>query len=154
MQKLTPVTVLLATLLLLWVFGSSPLSARIYKWIDEEGVVHYGQNPPPGQQAESIKPPPQPADSDDAINELQETQRQLDTLRRERATQAEEQRKANELKAAMATNCQIATRNLTELQNRGRVRSRDESGEWIIRTEEEHRAGIKKYQADVDKYCK
>ncbi|MEE9157772.1 MAG: DUF4124 domain-containing protein [Gammaproteobacteria bacterium] len=155
MQRLKSPNVLLVILSLLWVFASPPLHAQTaYKWVDEEGVVHYGQNPPPGQQAEPIKPPRQPTDSEEAINKMKEADKKLDTLRQERAIQAEEQRKANEIEAAMETNCQIATRNLTELQNRGRVRSRDESGEWVIRTEEEHRAGIKKYQADIDKYCK
>ncbi|MCI0399882.1 MAG: DUF4124 domain-containing protein [Gammaproteobacteria bacterium] len=144
--------VLLPIVVLLCAFASSPLNSGVYKWVDEEGQVHYGQYPPPGQQAEPIKPPA-PVNSEDAIKALQEQQKQLDTSREERAKKAEEERKAAEQKAAQERNCQAAKKNLTGLQDRSRVRQQYGSDEWVILPEEEHQALIKKAQADVDKYC-
>ncbi len=36
-------------------------SAAAYRWVDEQGKVHYGDQPPPG--ADRIKGPPPPAES-------------------------------------------------------------------------------------------
>ncbi len=47
--------------------SSSPLLAaeRVYKWTDDDGVVHFSSTPPPNQKTERIKvksaPPPQPS---------------------------------------------------------------------------------------------
>ncbi len=40
---------LLITLLLILSF---PVSAQVYKWTDENGVTHFGSQPPPGQKQE------------------------------------------------------------------------------------------------------
>ena len=56
--------------LLILVFATSDVTAQqtVYKWTDEDGVVHFGEAPPPGVEAERITtqaapsvPPPQPA---------------------------------------------------------------------------------------------
>ena len=56
--------------LLTLVFPTSHVVAQqtVYKWTDEDGVVHFGESPPPGVAAEKITmqaapsvPPPQPA---------------------------------------------------------------------------------------------
>ncbi|HKK16999.1 MAG TPA: DUF4124 domain-containing protein, partial [Gammaproteobacteria bacterium] len=45
--------------ILLALLVSSNALAAMYKWVDENGEVHYTQTPPPGDiQAETIKPPP------------------------------------------------------------------------------------------------
>ena len=33
------------------------LAGEIYKWTDENGLVHFGDRPPQGQQAQSINTP-------------------------------------------------------------------------------------------------
>lgn len=32
-------------------------AAQIYRWTDEQGRVHYGSQPPPGQKADEVKQP-------------------------------------------------------------------------------------------------
>ena len=42
---------IIATLLM------TPLAtAEVYKWVDEEGITHYSQQPPPGGEAQVISP--------------------------------------------------------------------------------------------------
>lgn len=42
-------------------------SAGVYRWVDENGKVHYGDRPP--AQAEQLNPPPPPADPDPAAQQ-------------------------------------------------------------------------------------
>ena len=43
----------LVLIVLLAVGGN--VAAQIYRWTDEQGRVHYGSQPPPGQKADSVK---------------------------------------------------------------------------------------------------
>jgi hypothetical protein len=43
-------------LVLIVLLAVGNVEAQIYRWTDEQGRVHYGSQPPPGQKAESVKP--------------------------------------------------------------------------------------------------
>jgi hypothetical protein len=63
--------ILLAFLMLL----ASPLAnARIYKWIDASGAVHYSESPPPGSNAQElwVAPNPPSAETDKAQTEARQ----------------------------------------------------------------------------------
>lgn len=51
MASITRTTALAVALLV-----CAPASAQVYKWVDEEGVTHYTQQPPPGGKAQIINP--------------------------------------------------------------------------------------------------
>lgn len=38
------------------VFAAPVAAAQVYKWVDEDGVTHYTQQPPPGGEAQVIDP--------------------------------------------------------------------------------------------------
>jgi Domain of unknown function (DUF4124) len=63
--------------------------AQVYKWTDEQGRVHYGEKPPPGAGATTIKPPAEsgkPAAPEDFKDrDAQFRQRQLERAQREEA---------------------------------------------------------------------
>ena len=41
--------------LIVLLVASGTAAAQIYRWTDEQGRVHYGSQPPPGQKADSVK---------------------------------------------------------------------------------------------------
>lgn len=49
---------------LLALLAAAGAQAEVYKWVDEDGVTHYSQQPPPGGDARVIQPgisaPPEP----------------------------------------------------------------------------------------------
>jgi hypothetical protein len=63
--------------------------AILYKWVDEKGNVHYGENAPPGVRAQEVAPPePQPARPKTLEEQEREFQkRRLERLEREKAAQ-------------------------------------------------------------------
>lgn len=92
-------------------------AAAMYKWVDEQGRVHYGQTPPAGQFKE-LKPGPPPSQSpEEAEQELKARVQRLDALQKER----DAEKKAKQEKAAQQTQrdalCEQAKKRLVVLQN-------------------------------------
>jgi hypothetical protein len=54
--------------LLALLMAAAGAQSEIYKWVDEDGVTHYSQQPPPGGEARVIQPgisaPPEPPSGD------------------------------------------------------------------------------------------
>lgn len=43
----------------LWVaLCAAPAAAQMYKWVDEKGVTHYSEKPPPGRKAQQMQSAP------------------------------------------------------------------------------------------------
>lgn len=132
-----------------------PLTAAggIYKWVDEDGTVHYGQSPPPDQQAETVKPPP-PVDTEGAQKELQEQReklRKMDEQRAERKkTAAEEEKEA----AASKERCEAAKKVLEQMRTQNRLQVTNEQGERSYLTPEQMAEREKKAQQMVEKNCR
>lgn len=76
---------------LLFAISTPILAQQIYKWVDENGNVHYSDRPDPEAQAERIFiKPSQDSDSgenpDETIKRLQETSNDLEASRQQRET--------------------------------------------------------------------
>ena len=40
---------------------AAPTSAQMYKWVDDKGVTHYSESPPPGRKAQQVQTTPAPS---------------------------------------------------------------------------------------------
>jgi len=45
------------TLLLAALLASQAVAAEVYRWVDEDGTVHFGDQPPPGAEKVELPPP-------------------------------------------------------------------------------------------------
>lgn len=137
----------------LLVFGFHQLAtAAMYKWVDEEGVTHYTQQPPPdGIQAETLKPPPK-VDTDAAIEKLDSQQKQVEELREGRLKGKEEEMKKAEEAALQKENCRKATEKLSSLE-RPRVNLVNEDGSYTRVTEEYRQEQMEIAKERVKEFC-
>ncbi len=144
--------ILLSALLLGW---SLAVPAAMYKWVDDQGQVHYSQYPPRDREVETIAPPPPPATpAAEAQRRLEETLRTLDETRK--AREASRQKAAEEAAEAerIRSNCEAARANLRRLTAGGRKKIVGEDGVAYYMTEEEKRKKIQEARDQIDKYCK
>lgn len=51
----------IATVLIAALFATAALGGKVYRWEDENGRMHYGQQPPQGVDAEPVNPKVSPA---------------------------------------------------------------------------------------------
>lgn len=128
--------------------------ADIYKWIDDNGQVHYSQQLPPGQQADIIKAPPppaiDPAKAQQEIDTLIEQQKANEQVSEDKTIQSEkEQKRARQIEK----NCKAAKQNLKSYQDNPGRRLMDEHGNVTRPTEEERQQKIRESQQKVKEFC-
>ncbi len=127
-------------------------AARVYKWVDEDGNVHYSQTLPPGQQGESIKDPPK-VDTEAAVEELKQDQDAFtERQAQEQQRHAEEQKLAADA-AEMAKRCDTLRSNLAGLLNTQRIYEGEGDARRRI-GEEERQARITSTEQAIAKDCK
>lgn len=129
-------------------------AAAIYKWVDQQGNVHYGSNPPAGQPAQTIQPPPPPpAGSAQETKQLNKAVKAADA---ERAKQNKAQQKAAKeaaRKKTMEANCRKARTQINMLHNRHRIQVVS-GGAIHTMTTQERASATTKIQNYINKNCK
>lgn len=118
------------------------MAAQYYKWIDEQGVTHYTETPPPetAKGATEVKVQTRtPSGAEAAVENLQK-QREAATKSLTDAEKKKTPEKTSPSKADKAENaerCKKLQANLVIMETNGRVSELDEKGEKRYLTEEE-----------------
>lgn len=128
--------------------SATVMAGQVYKWVDSQGVTHFGAQPPQGQAAQSINTataPPKPVEAapiEPASNDESE-QREIDKkVKKQLAEQAAERQRY----------CTTLRTNLAQLRNNPRVRVEDE-GEVRRLSEEERQARIRDTENRIKDIC-
>ncbi|MFZ3207017.1 MAG: glycosyltransferase [Pseudomonadales bacterium RIFCSPLOWO2_02_FULL_63_210] len=135
---------------LLLALSASAMASQVYKWVDAQGVTHFGAQPPQGQQATTINtatPPAktaEPAATPTFESSADPEQAAIDEkVKQEIATQEAERKKY----------CQTVRTNLAQLENNPRVRV-EVDGEVRRLNEEERQQRISEAKQAITKNCK
>ena len=140
--------------ILILVFGLSPAHAEIYKWVDEQGRVHYGDKP--DEQAETIGIKDQTSSTESSSSEAarrKHRQRLLKSmqLERERKQAQREQARTAELEAKQQ--CTEARQRLSDIASAGFLYRENAQGERMVFTDEERAQVTAQAEAAVKHYC-
>ncbi len=129
-----------------------PVAAEMYKWVDEDGNVHYTQQQPPaGIKGETIKPPP-PVDSDAALEQLESRQELLQEAGAARSKSAEEAKLAAEDKAFKEENCRRARASVAAYSVPNALVQQPDGSRTRF-TEDERLKGLADAEARVKDFC-
>ncbi len=149
-------TILPASLLL--ALSSFAMAAPIYKWVDAEGVTHFGAQPPEGANASAVNtstaqpkatsnfPPPVVATPALTIQQkpADPEQKAVDEKVRQEVAQEEAERKQF---------CEETRNNLAQLKNNPRVRVDDGKGDVRRLAEEERQERIATSEKNIRENC-
>ena len=151
---------------------AAPASAEMYKWTDEDGKVHYTDQPPPAaaRKSETIKaskvphattPAAAPGDATGkppaAATGPKSVSDQEMEFRKRRLQQAENEAKAQ--KDAQAAeekkrNCQRAQEQVAAYERGGRIGRYGPNGEQVFLTDQEIQAELANVRKSADSWCK
>jgi hypothetical protein len=141
----------LAATLALLILLSPDAMAQTYRWVDDDGRVHYTQIPPAGRKYDIVgaPPPPTPAPNQDSLRRALEESAKDEPERREAAVQAAEQR------AARDSRCRQALERLAALDaaTARRLSVTDERGEVARMSEEEFQKRRDDVQREISTNC-
>jgi len=131
--------------------STSPFSyaGKVYKWTDENGVIHYGDKRPDGAKTETLRVE---SHSSSARTSPQDQLKALEE-QKERTNMAEnELKKADQAKKQTEERCEQAKSNLLTIENNARIRI-EENGELRYMTPKEITAKKDEMSKIVEEAC-
>ena len=146
-------TIVRGVLALAVVLGAAAAHAQVYRWVDEQGKVHYGERPPSGAKATPVEgklaaPPGAPKAAPDAAQQEREFQRRR--IEREQA-EGREQTAAEKAKQQ----CERDRSRLAQLRSARRVSGGvDEKGNLRYLSDAERADAIASQEAAVARTCR
>lgn len=136
--------------LLVLFFSSAISAAPIYKWVDSNGTVHFGSEPPTHIEVEKIsikvaKPQPllEPKPSQNSVENKAPSQEEIDKQVRKQV--AEEQ-------AALNKQCTEMRTRLSQLKNNPRLLT-EIDGTITRLTEEQRQERIQELEQKIKEFC-
>ncbi len=145
-----------ATCLVLLTLPLAVSAGKVYKWVDENGQVHYGNMPPPVEQFETldIKEPPRRVKEESGGSDLDDTAQTDDGKLQQENLQpdrAEIERKRREV---MRYNCAAARKNRATLISFRRIEIPDGQGGKRRLTDEEREAKLREAERQIREFCR
>ena len=141
------------SVLLIFFFSPAALAAGVYKWVDEQGKVHYGDRPG-NSNASKIAVPVSPPSSSNNLNERNAMRDKLiRTMEEERKLKEEDSHKAKLKDAERKQRCIEAQDKLRRYQESQYIYKPAEGGERIIFSEEERKQATDDAQKAVQEWC-
>lgn len=134
------------------------VAAPVYKWIDEDGQVHYGSRPD-NKNAKEIKIKNRyidsgnssaPLSADERANKLK---RFVNAQDEEKKSIADEKRKKKEQEELKITRCNASRDQLKRYENSGALYDLDEKGNRILLNKKQYEQAMKQARARVQKWC-
>lgn len=133
------------------------LAGQIYKWTDDDGVVHFGDRPSGADSETVILLTTEPTDRTQAQARVQSRAEARSAAAREEAAAAAEGPTEEELLAEAeerAEKCTMFKERLEKFVTSRRLYRQDENGERVYLDEAETIAARAKVQEQVLEYCK
>ncbi len=139
--------------------GSGLCAAEIYKWVDSNGVTHYGGTPPPGTKSTTIQtaPAPDPAAASQAAARAKKLSADADRISAEiageQASRQAQQDNASRDYAARLQRCSGARQQLDVVLHQGPVFRFGGRGERIYLPDNARDGEIKRLRDEVANQC-
>jgi hypothetical protein len=142
-------------LMLVWC-AAAYAGGTIYKWVDEQGNVHYLDTPPPpGGNYQIIHKSPAPGQDPTAVmNELKKKVEAVDKARETQQQSQQQRTQQADLETKRAESCEQAKQNLEILAKSSHPIRTEADGKQTVLTEEQRRDEVQKNQKLVEQYCK
>ncbi len=133
-------------------------AADVYKWIDEDGQVHYGHKTE-NKNAKKIEIKNRYIDSGNstaplsAEERVDKQKRFLNALEADNKSIAEEKRKKKEQAELKISRCNASRDQLKRYENSGALYDLDEKGNRILLNKKQYEQAMAQARARVEKWC-
>lgn len=129
-------------------------AADVYKWVDENGNVHFGDRPPQGQSEQiQVRPDKPNVESQQRVQRLIESQEARQERRQQEEQAHQEQAAQHAAAERQASYCKQLRKNLETLKIGGRVYEARANGERHYFSSEEMAAEIQRLESSLAERC-
>ncbi len=144
-------------LLLLFVTSTSLVQAEIFKWVDADGNVHYGDKPTgassEADNAEQVDLPKQQTVPMTSPERQRRQQKYLQSFTEERERKEKAKQAAAAAAAKTKKKCEAARKKLHRYQHARYLYRKDEQGNKVVADDAEHARVMANAEAAVKKHC-
>lgn len=132
-----------------------PASAEVYKWVDDQGRVHYGDQPMDETSTLQIEIDeiPTNAPASDSLSREEKRRRLLESMQEERFEKKERRAKKKAERERDHRKCILYKDKMRRFENAGRLYSLDRDGNRVYMSSEEREKSTRDLQARIKKYC-
>lgn len=143
---------------LIWILlllVTSLAEAGVYKWVDEQGRVHYGDKPTSTTADEiNVKDQPAPQQSESAVSRKEKQQRFLRAREDERKEKQQALAEEKQKRAEAERNCERAKKEYDKYRYAGSIYVKGKDGEREHLSFKQREAYEASLAARVKKWCK
>lgn len=133
-------------------------SAGVYKWVDENGKVHYGDQPLASQPNVEMNiddtPSVSSGSSDSGMSREEKRERLLQSMQEDRLEKQEQKEKQQALRAQNKKKCNSYRDQMRHYQRANALYKLDRDGNRIYMSDSQRSSATKKLQAKIDRYCR
>jgi hypothetical protein len=131
--------------------------AGVYKWVDENGKVHYGDQPRASQPAVEMKvdeTAPAPSFTDDELSREEKRERLLQSMEEDRVEKQEMREKQKAVKEKNRQKCIQYRDKMRHYERASSIYKLDKDGNRVYMSDADRARSTKNLQANIKKYCK
>lgn len=143
----------LTSISLLLLVAVSAARAEIYRWVDEQGNVHYGDRPA-GRSAESVDVAPGPARDPEAARRRARQRKLLDVMEEEQQIERRQEQQAQAERKERERKCRIARDRLDGYRRANVLYDYDASGNRRYLDDTERERAMAEARRAVEHWCR
>jgi hypothetical protein len=150
------ITILCAGAAALWLAAISPvLAQQMYKWTDENGVVHFSDTPPPGEEvgAQDLPPGQTPGAQSGSYAADSQADQQPSVAQQRREEIARKSEEAAREARQRESQCAAMQDRLAAIEPHRRVFYTNEAGETVRMDDEERVAEVARVKRFIEDNC-
>ena len=140
--------------MLIFLFCAWPVYAGIYRWVDADGKVHFGDRPPAAETKEEMTIPQTPASPGTSSDRATDRKRLLEQIQTERENRREEARKRADKKKERERRCVLAKDRLRIYTESSSLYDLTQDGERRVLSFEERERVTTNAEQAVKRWCK
>ena len=142
-------------ILIFFLLFSNLAFAELYKWVDDDGNVHYGDTPPVKNEFEEMKPAPS-GNEQEALRLQERTKKILQQQKLvddSRAKEKQSSKKGDSKKISVEKRCKLARAELAFYKKKGKHSVLDEEGNLTQVKPVERKQKMTKLKSFLDENC-
>lgn len=133
---------------------SFPSYAEVYKWVDKDGNVHYGDKPVNNSTEMNVQLSDDSTDGPSNSNRSERRQKILDALREDREEKEKQRAEEKKKKKKLKRQCQWAKDQLQGYENASGIYDLDKDGKRVMMSDKQRNKFTNKLRSDIKKHCK
>ena len=135
-------------------FAPPAVDAQVYRWVDDQGRVHYSDRAPPGRASETVAIDSRPTDLEARLIDQMAREERLRLMNEDRADDVADEAADQEHRARLARACEQARIRVASIESARRLSRVEEDGSRRVYSDDERQAVLLEARGQVSEWCR